>query len=67
MPTHHEKIMIGKVRQYVFEEVESKLYALINHAKQNSDRNVVVAMKDLVTEFKSKNSVFEELDEVEER
>lgn len=66
MPTHHEKIMIGKVRIYVFDEIESKIYNLINHAKQNSDRNVVVAMKDLVTEFKSKNSVFEELDQVEE-
>ena len=67
MPTHHEKIMIGKVREYIFDEVESKIYTLINHAKQNSDRNVVVAMKDLVAEFKSKNSVFEELDQVEEK
>jgi len=66
MPTHHEKIMIGKVREYVFNEIESKIYALIKQAKQNSDRNVVVAMKDLVAEFKSKNSVFEELDQVEE-
>ncbi len=65
MPTHHEKIMIGRVREYIFDDIESKIYALINHAKQNSDRNVVVAMKDLVTEFKSKNSVFEELDQVE--
>ncbi|SFG62816.1 polysaccharide biosynthesis protein [Pedobacter insulae] len=66
MPTHHEKIMIGKVREYVFDDIESKIYGLIKHAKQNSDRNVVVAMKDLVTEFKSKNSVFEELDVVQE-
>ncbi len=66
MPTHHEKIMIGKVREYVFSEIESKIYALVNHAKQNSDRNVVIAMKDLVAEFKSKNSVFEELDTVSE-
>ncbi|MES2651685.1 MAG: nucleoside-diphosphate sugar epimerase/dehydratase [Bacteroidota bacterium] len=64
MPTHHEKIMIGKVRLYVFDEIESKIYNLINHAKQNNDRNVVVAMKDLVTEFKSKNSVFEEFDQI---
>jgi FlaA1/EpsC-like NDP-sugar epimerase len=66
MPTHHEKIMIGRVREYVFNEVESKIYALISQAKQNNDRNVVLAMKDLVAEFKSKNSVFEELDTVEE-
>lgn len=62
MPTHHEKIMIGKVREYVFGEIENKIYTLVDHAKQNNDRNVVVAMKDLVAEFKSKNSVFEELD-----
>ncbi|RZK38518.1 MAG: polysaccharide biosynthesis protein [Pedobacter sp.] len=64
MPTHHEKIMIGKVRQYVFNEIETKIYTLISHAKLNADRNVVIAMKDLVAEFKSKNSVFEELDRV---
>lgn len=62
LPTHHEKIMIGKVREYDFPEVEAKIYALIAQAKQNSDRNVVMAMKDLVVEFKSKNSIYEELD-----
>lgn len=66
MPTHHEKIMIGRVREYIFNEIESKIYTLINYAKLNNDRSVVVAMKDLVTEFKSKNSVFEELDQIEE-
>ncbi|MCY1532139.1 UDP-N-acetyl-alpha-D-glucosamine C6 dehydratase [compost metagenome] len=62
LPTHHEKIMIGKVREYDFPEVEAKIYALIAQAIQNSDRNVVMAMKDLVAEFKSKNSIYEELD-----
>ncbi|MES2417260.1 MAG: nucleoside-diphosphate sugar epimerase/dehydratase [Bacteroidota bacterium] len=65
LPTHHEKIMIGKVREYVFNDVEQKIYDLITHAKQNNDRSVVMAMKNLVAEFKSKNSIFEELDEVE--
>lgn len=62
MPTHHEKIMIGKVREYVFDEVESQIYELLNHAKQNDDRLVVMAMKALVKEYKSRNSVYEELD-----
>ena len=62
IPTHHEKIMIGKVREYDFVEVEEKLYALMTHAQRNADRHVVICMKDLVSEFKSKNSVFEELD-----
>jgi len=64
LPTHHEKIMIGMVREYAFNEIEAKIYALIAHAKQNNDRNVVIGMKDLVTEFKSKNSIFEELDRI---
>ncbi len=64
MPTHHEKIMIGKVREYVFEEIEKKIYNLIESARSGSDREVVIHMKKLVPEFKSKNSVFEELDKV---
>lgn len=63
MPTHHEKIMIGNVRTYEFEEVQLALMELIKAAKSNNDRLVVVNMKKLVPEFKSKNSVFEELDD----
>lgn len=62
MPTHHEKIMIGKVREYVFAEIEEQIYELFQYAKTNDDRQVVIAMKKLAKEFKSKNSVFEELD-----
>ena len=62
MPTHHEKIMIGKVREYLFNEIESQIYELINQAKTNDDLQVVKTMKQIVHEFKSKNSVFEELD-----
>ncbi|WP_316832399.1 nucleoside-diphosphate sugar epimerase/dehydratase [Pedobacter aquatilis] len=64
MPTHHQKIMIGKVRQYVFDDVVSQISALILSAKNNNDRQVVINMKKLVPEFKSKNSVFEELDHI---
>jgi FlaA1/EpsC-like NDP-sugar epimerase len=62
MPTHHEKIMIGKVREYLFDEVEGQIYDLIKCAKNNDDLQVVKSMKEIVHEFKSKNSVFEELD-----
>jgi FlaA1/EpsC-like NDP-sugar epimerase len=62
MPTHHEKIMIGKVREYLFVEIEKQIYNLIHHAKSNDDQQVVRAMKQMVHEFKSKNSIFEELD-----
>jgi len=63
MPTHHQKIMIGKVREYVFNEIGEEITALILSAKSNNDRQVVINMKKLVPEFKSKNSVFEELDQ----
>ena len=62
MPTHHEKIMIGKVREYVFADIESQIYELLKHAKKNDDRQVVIVMKTLVREYKSKNSIFEGLD-----
>lgn len=62
MPTHHEKIMIGKVREYVFDEVASNIAELIKSAKQDDDMQVVTNMKKMVPEFKSMNSIFEELD-----
>jgi FlaA1/EpsC-like NDP-sugar epimerase len=62
LPTHHEKIMIGKVREYVFADVERALYSLIEAAKNNDDLRVVTQMKNIVQEYKSQNSKFEELD-----
>jgi FlaA1/EpsC-like NDP-sugar epimerase len=62
MPTHHEKIMIGKVREYQFDEIQMQIYTLIEHARRNEDMEVVRQMKGLVKEFKSKNSIFETLD-----
>lgn len=64
MPTHHEKIMIGKVREYIFNEIESQIYKLVEHAVINDNRKVVIQMKTIVPEFKSKNSKFEEFDSV---
>lgn len=64
LPTHHEKIMIGKVREYSFGDIDSQIDDLIKHSKSNDDMQVVRLMKLLVNEFKSKNSVFEELDRV---
>lgn len=64
LPTHHEKIMIGKVREYVFSDVQKQIYELINSAKSGDDWNVVSHMKKLVPEFVSKNSVYEELDKI---
>lgn len=63
LPTHNQKIMIAKVREYVFSDIESQIYKLILSAKQSDDRGVVGAMKQLVKEYLSNNSIYEELDE----
>jgi len=67
MTTHHEKIMIGKVREYVFTDVEAEVQTLVADAIVNDNRKVVLQMKKIVPEFKSKNSKFEELDIVLEQ
>jgi hypothetical protein len=54
--------MVAKVREYVFSEIESQIYDLIASAKQNDDRQVVIAMKKLVKEYLSRNSIYEALD-----
>lgn len=64
LPTHHEKIMIAKIREYDFETVEKQIDYLINIAKNQNEREIVLKMKELVPEFKSNNSVYEELDEL---
>lgn len=62
LPTHHEKIMAAKVRAYDYEEVSTKVDQLIEEATAGHDFEVVRQMKSLVPEFKSKNSIYEELD-----
>ncbi|SFF13068.1 NDP-sugar epimerase, includes UDP-GlcNAc-inverting 4,6-dehydratase FlaA1 and capsular polysaccharide biosynthesis protein EpsC [Pedobacter antarcticus] len=62
MPTHHSKIMIGKVREYEFDEIQNQIYNLIDSARRSEDMQVVRLMKELVKEYKSQNSIFENLD-----
>ena len=67
LPTHHHKIMIAKVREYDFSEVEAQISALINLTKNQNEREIVLKMKELVPEFKSNNSVYEELDQKQKK
>jgi len=63
LPTYHDKIMIAKFRNYNFSAIENKFMDLINLAKQKDGTMEMVAkMKELVPEFVSNNSVFEQLD-----
>jgi len=62
LPTHHPQILIGKVKGYNFEEINHKIETLIGLFNSQNNTDIVSAMKDLVPEFKSNNSVFTKLD-----
>ncbi|WP_240155119.1 nucleoside-diphosphate sugar epimerase/dehydratase [Chitinophaga sp. Cy-1792] len=62
MPTYHEKIMIAQVRIYDFITVNDQVEDLIAAARKHYLMPTVARMKQLVPEFISKNSSFEELD-----
>jgi FlaA1/EpsC-like NDP-sugar epimerase len=62
LPTHHEQILIGKVREYDYEEVKNIINELIKLFNTQNNELIVQRMKDLVPEFKSNNSVFQKLD-----
>nr|WP_319398886.1 nucleoside-diphosphate sugar epimerase/dehydratase [uncultured Carboxylicivirga sp.] len=62
LPTHHEKIMIGKVRRHVYREVEQKIKDLLFALQIENDTLLVSRMKDLVPEYISQNSQFCDLD-----
>ena len=59
LPTHHKKIMIGKVRFYDFAEQHVKIAELLSHLTKDSDEMLVTRMKNIVPEFTSMNSRFE--------
>lgn len=65
IPTHHSKIMIAKVREYWFEEVNNNIDHLIAVAQASKDDETVKIMKILVPEYKSNNSIYEEFDAAE--
>lgn len=62
LPTHHEKIMIAKVRDNDFELVKNELQVLSKALELNNNSHVVRQMKLMVPEFKSQNSIYEQLD-----
>lgn len=62
IPTHHVKIKISKVVTYPFDQVVSVINELIAYNKTHDDYGIVKKMKEIVPEFKSNNSKYEELD-----
>ena len=61
-PTHHKKIMIANVREYDYDEVKEQIQKLIDVSYSYDQMKIVAEMKNLVPEFISKNSCFEQLD-----
>jgi len=63
LPTHHKQILIGKVREYQFEEVNTFINELISLFNTQNNALIVSKMKDIVPEYVSNNSVFQSLDQ----
>ena len=61
-PTFHEKIRIAQVREYDYAEVNKSIEELVEIAKQFDDMATVRKMKQIVPEYKSNNSVYEQID-----
>ena len=63
LPTHHKKIMIAQDQVGEYEEISASIDNIIKSATKFKSQKVVSKLKDLVPEFKSNNSTFEELDQ----
>ena len=66
-PTYHDKIMIAKVQEYNYNNVEAQINVLVDLSYTNDAMRIVEAMKAIVPEFVSKNSQFEKLDKCERK
>lgn len=62
LPTHHQKIMIAKVRDNDFETISNQLEKLLEITASQHNTNIVRQMKVIVPEFRSQNSEYELLD-----
>ncbi|MBK7309729.1 MAG: polysaccharide biosynthesis protein [Sphingobacteriaceae bacterium] len=62
LPTHHSQILIGKVREYEYQEVNQTIENIIKLFNTQNNELIVQHMKNIVPEYKSSNSVFEKLD-----
>lgn len=60
--TVNKKILVAHVQEYDFDVIENEIAELIAYASNCKEFLVVTKMKQLVPEFKSKNSKFEKLD-----
>lgn len=64
IPTPHPQIMVAKVREYDHDMANSKIDEFIPFIEQQDNFKIVRLMKEIVPEFLSQNSIYEELDKV---
>jgi len=64
LPTHHEKIMIGRVRSHDHNKVKRLVDELLFALHFENNELLVSRMKDLVPEYVSNNSEFSSIDQV---
>lgn len=62
IPTHHKKIMIARVRTYDFKDVSDHLDRLLTALHGGGAHDIVAEMKRIVPEFKSNNSIWQQVD-----
>jgi FlaA1/EpsC-like NDP-sugar epimerase len=61
-PTSHDKIMIANVREYDYDDMLCMYDKLFEYAQENQNYLVVRTMKEMVPEYKSQNSVYQQID-----
>lgn len=62
IPTGHKKISVAKVREYSYKAIVEEFDILRGLAKSMDKMGTVKQMKAIVPEFKSQNSVYQQLD-----
>ena len=62
LPTHHEKIMISKDETMECEKINTLTQKIYDLAKESNKIEVVRTLKEIVKEFKSNNSIYQQLD-----
>jgi len=62
IPTHHPLILIAKVKTYDHNEISKQIDELIDLFDAQDNFSIVKKMKELLPEFSSQNSIYEQLD-----
>ena len=65
LPSFNNKILIGKIRRFSYHEQNQKITDLLNNLTKESEEMLVARLKELVPEFISNNSKYEELDQAD--